>query len=144
MDMYNKTKICFSEFDNIKDFFNIYNSIYTQYWNKKGEKFETDNMLCFGDDQIDNIAYDDETKKVSIRIVSLLPMEIEFRGKQCKKIFYVFDFENVENFSCDIAPEYYISDFFIEKKNDRFSIEFIGVHLRFTFTKGIANRWWME
>ena len=144
MGIHNQTKLCLDKFDNIQEFFNIYNSIYTQYWNKKGEEFDIDNMLCFGDDQIDNIAYDSTTKKATFRVVSLLPIEVEFRGKPCKKIFYVFDFEDVEDFSCDIAPEYYISEFCIEKRNNRFAIEFTGVHLRFTFTKGIANRWWME
>ena len=87
MDTYNKTKLCLSEFENIQDFFNIDNSIYTQYWNKKGERFDADNMLCFGDDQIDNIAYDSATKKATFRVVSLLPIEAEFRGKSCEKYF---------------------------------------------------------
>ena len=74
-----------------------------------------------------------------------MPFEREFRGKLCKYIFFVFDFEDVEEFRCDIAPEYYIQDLFIQQdKNGRFVIEFEGVDLTFSFTKGKANRWWME
>lgn len=144
-DMYNKTKECFNKFDNIQAFFDIQNAIYTEYWASKGEKFEGDNTLSFGDDQIDNIAYDSETKKATVRIFCRMPFEREFRGKLCKNIFFVFDFEDVEEFRCDIAPEYYIQDLYIQQdKNGRFVIEFEGVDLTFSFTKGKANRWWME
>lgn len=141
---YEKTKECLNKFENIQEFFDIHNQIYIEYHNAKGRKFEVDNMLCFGDDQIDNIAYDYKTKTATVRIVCKLPVEREYRGRMARRIFYVFDFENVEEFSCDIAPEYYISDFYIDKNEDKFYIEFWDVFLQFSFTKGIANRWWME
>lgn len=144
-DMYNKTKECFNKFDNIQGFFDIQNTIYKEYWESKGENFTPDNTLSFGDDQIDNIAYDSETKKATVRIFCHLPLEREFRGKIRKYIFYVFDFEDVEDFRCDIAPEYYIQDLYIqEEQNGRYSIEFEGVDLSFSFSKGKANRWWMK
>ena len=144
-DMYNQTKECFNKFENIQEFFDIQNDIYTEYWESKGEKYETDNTLSFGDDQIDNIAYNSETKKATVRIFCRLPFERKYRDKICKHIFYVFDFEDVEEFRCDIAPEYYIQDFYIQQnKEGRFIIEFEGVDLTFSFNKGKANRWWME
>ncbi len=144
-DMYNQTKECFNKFYNIQEFFDIQNSIYAEYWESKGENFIPDNTLSFGDDQIDNIAYDSETKKATVRIFCRLPLERKFRGKICKHIFYVFDFEGVEDFRCDIAPGYYIQDLYMqENQNGRFVIEFDGIDLTFSFSKGKANRWWME
>jgi len=144
-DMYNQTKKCFNKFENIQDFFDIQNAIYKEYWESKGGNFESDNTLCFGDDQIDNIAYDSVSKKATVRIFSHLPNEREYRGRRCKYVFYVFDFEDVEDFRCDTAPEYYIQELYMqENQNGRFIIEFEGVDLTFSFSKGKANRWWME
>ena len=41
-DMYNKTKECLNKFDNIQAFFDIQNTIYTEYWASKGGMFEVD------------------------------------------------------------------------------------------------------
>ena len=143
-DMYLQTKNCLSKFDNIQEFFDIENIIYTEYWETKGKKIEAENMLCFGDAQIDNIAYDYKNKKATVRIVKHLPCQREYHGKICSTIFFVFDFEDVEEFRCDIAPEYYIQEFYIQKNAERFIIEFDGLDLTFTFSKARANRWWME
>jgi hypothetical protein len=144
-DMYNQSKECLNFFENIQEFFDIENKIYSEYWESKGETFEVDNMLCFGDGQIDNIAFDYATKQATVRFVKYLPCKREYRGKICNNIFYVFDFENVEEFRCDIAPEYYINDFYIQKnESGRFFILIEGLDLSFSFGKGKANRWWME
>ena len=143
-EMDRQTQSCFSKFDNIQEFFDIQNIIYTEYWATKSEKIESDNFLSFHDGQIDNIAYDSRNKTASVRFLMKLPCEKQFKGKLCEKIYYVFQFEGVEDFYCDIAPEYYISDLFIQQNDNRYIIHLDGIGLIFTFSKGKANRWWME
>ena len=59
-------------------------------------------------------------------------------------IFYVFDFYGVENFMCDIAPEHYINDLFMQKANNGKILFDCDAGLQFSFAKARANRFWVE
>ena len=73
--------------------------------------------LCFGDYQVDAVAYRQENNSLSLRIVGSCP-DFDFNGSSETKAFFLFDFFNVEDVNIDVAPEYWLSDISIQKASD--------------------------
>lgn len=130
--MQQETDACFRLFKNIKVFFDTQAKLYGDY-----------GMLCFGDCQIDAIAYDSERAKLTVRIVDNLK-NTKYCSKQISRIFYVFDFYGVDNFGCDIAPEHWISDIFMQKLESNIILFDCDAGLKFSFSSAEANRCWCE
>ena len=94
----------------------------------------TEDWVCFGDAQIDSLAYDPEKKELSVRITD-----------STDKWFVVFDFFDVEIKYFDIAPEHFIDEMFIEQNEDgKYSITFGTGELDFRYSSAKLNRFWSE
>lgn len=128
-----ETDKCYSEIQGIKEFIDAQNRVY-------GFK---DNGLCFGDYQIDYINYSQKLNTLSLRFTGCCP-KFSFNNKLCTKLFFVIDFVSVDDVNLEVAPEFWISDIFIQKCDDRYLFWCDGTTANFTYTSAKANRWWGE
>lgn len=102
-----------------------------------------DNGLCFGDYQIDYINYSQKLNTLSLRFTGCCP-KFSFNNKLCTKLFFLIDFVGVDDVNLEVAPEFWISDIFIQKCDDRYLFWCDGTTANFTYTSAKANRWWGE
>lgn len=69
----------------------------------------------------------------------------KYEGKTASKVFYVFQFCDVDDLVMDIAPEFRIFDLYIQKmSDDRYLYWCDSGMLNFTFGYARADRWWAE
>lgn len=128
-----ETDKCYSQIEGIQDFYAAQNHIYGLA-----------DGLCFGDYQVDAVSFRQENKTLSVRLVGLCS-EFTFNGAPKTKAFFVFDFFNVEDVNIDVAPEYWLSDIFIQKTEDgRYLFWCDGTNVNFVYEHAKVNRWWGE
>lgn len=128
-----ETDKCYSEIEGIREFLDAQKQIYG-----------FDGGLCFGDYQVDAVAYRQENSSISLRIVGNCP-NFDFNGSTKTKAFFIFDFFNVEDVNIDVAPEYWLSDIFIQKTSDgKYLFWCDGTNINFVYEYAKVNRWWGE
>ena len=122
--MFSETERCVKAIEGIQEFVKFQNQLYDM----------TGDGVCFGDDQIDSLAYYPEKKELSVRITDSID-----------KWFVVLDFFDVEIKYFDIAPEHFIDEMFIEQNEDgKYSITFGTGELDFRYSSAKLNRFWSE
>jgi hypothetical protein len=130
--LFEETQKNFRKFDGIDKFFELTKELY-------GNDF-----LCWGDDQIDEIAYNSNNKKLTVRICTF-GNDTTYNGKQVNHVFWVMDFFDVEILYFDISPEHWIDDVFIQENEDgKYSITFGSGELDFRYSYAKVNRCWVE
>lgn len=101
-------------------------------------------ILCWGDDQIDELAYNPSQGLLTVRICSS-DRDITYKGKKVKRVFWMLDFYDVEFSFFDIAPEHWIDEIYIQKNEDgKHSITFGTGNLDFRYSHAKVNRCWVE
>lgn len=131
-EMFIETEKNLNEIEGIEDFYKLTKELY-------GNDF-----LCWGDDQIDEIAYFPTKEQISLRICST-GRDITYKGKKVKYAFWMLDFFGVEVSYFDICPEHWIDDLYIQKNNDgKYSITFGSGECDFRYSYAKVNRCWVE
>lgn len=130
--MFNDTQKYLKDIDGIEDFIELTKELYGHDW------------LCWGDDQIDEIAYSPSNAKLTIRICSS-GRNILYKGKKVKNVFWMIDFYGVEISYFDICPEHWIDEVYIQKNSDgKYSITFGSGECDFRYDYAKVNRSWVE
>ncbi len=131
--MYQETDECYSQIDGIRNFIEAQNMAYGCACDG----------ICFGDYQIDYVKYNQNERSLTLRFIGHCK-EFTYNNKSCTKLFFVFDFWGVDDLDIEIAPEFWISDIFIQKKESRFYWFCDGTNVSFSYDFAKANRWWGE
>ncbi|MGN0115033.1 MAG: hypothetical protein ACI396_06870 [Acutalibacteraceae bacterium] len=130
--MFDDTQEALKEIEGIEEFIKLTRELYGHDW------------LCWGDDQIDEIAYLPSAEKLTIRICSS-GRNVTYKGKRVSKVFWILDFYGVEISFFDISPEHWIDVTFIQKNSDgKYSITFGTGNCDFRYSYAKINRCWVE
>lgn len=130
--MFDDTQKYFKEIEGIEKFIELTSKLYEHEW------------LCWGDDQIDEIAYNPSAAKLTIRICSS-GRDIIYKGKKVRYVFWMLDFYGVEISFFDICPEHWIDETYITKNSDgKYSITFGSGNCDFRYSHAKVNRCWVE
>lgn len=131
-DMFEETQNNLKEIEGIEEFIALTEELYGHDW------------LCWGDDQIDELAYNPSQAKLTVRICSS-DRDVTYRGEKVKYAFWMIDFYDVEIEYFDISPEHWIDNIYIQKNADgKYSITFGAGNLDFRYSHAKVNRCWTE
>ncbi len=127
-EAFQETEKFFNKIEGIDSFYKLFKDIYDI------------NFLCWGDDQIDELAYFPNESKLTVRICSHEESK-KHLGRNVKYIFWMIDFYGVEIKFFDIAPEHFIDDIVIKQNADgKYSISFGSGELDFRYEYAKVNR----
>ncbi|MBQ9427994.1 MAG: hypothetical protein IJU41_00470 [Clostridia bacterium] len=132
--MYNQTQDCFKQIKDIEEFVTFQNKLY---------ETATDD-ICFGDGQIDGLAYSPDHSVLTVYICCYIDKIID--EKQIKEAHYVIDFFEPEIRYFDIEfNTHWIDEVLIQKNGDgKYSISFGTGECDFRYSYAKVNRCWMQ
>ena len=131
-EYFETTQRCLRCIEGIEEFYELQKAIYDN------------DFLSWGDDQIDELAYNPTKNTLTVRICSS-GRDVTYKDRKVSRIFWMIDFYEIELSYFDIAPEHWIDEVRIEQNKDgKYSCSFGTGELDFRYAYAKVKRSWVE